>query len=72
MNYINENLEDVIPTEPNAYKFEKFIFDAFENFNNISIMSVKKEEEFAPIKNAVGNDSPETAIELYKRKEWDL
>ena len=72
MNYINENLEDVIPTEPNAYKFEKFIFDAFENFNNISIMSVKKEEEFAPVKNAEGPDSPATAIELYKRKEWDL
>lgn len=63
--YIDENLQEVIPTEPNIYKFEKFIFDAFENFENISILSVNKEDEFAPIKNAEGNDSPETAMRLY-------
>ncbi len=63
--YIDNNLQEVIPTEPNIYKFEKFIFDAFENFDNISILSVNKEEEFAPIKNAEGNDSPETAMKLY-------
>ena len=63
--YINKNLEEVFPNEPNVYKFEKFIFDAFEKFDNITILSVAKNQEFAPIKNAEGNDSPETAVRLY-------
>ena len=50
---------------PNAYKFEAFIFDAFERLDNMSIMRVKREEEFAPVKNAEGVDSPKTATELY-------
>lgn len=63
--YINKNLEEVFPNEPNIFKFEKFIFDAFEKFDNITILSVDKSQEFAPIKNAEGNDSPETAVKLY-------
>lgn len=54
------------PTEPNAYKFESFIFDAFGIADNMSILRVKREEEFAPVKNACGVDSPETARALYK------
>lgn len=56
----------VEPTEPNAYKFEAFIFDAFSIADNMSILRVKREEEFAPVKNATGVDSPETARALYK------
>lgn len=63
--YIDENLNVVIPTEPNTYKFEKFIFDGFEQFENMTLLNVKREREFAPIKNSTGNDSPETAIKLY-------
>lgn len=63
--YIDENGVIVVPQEPNAYKFEAFIFDAFERLNNMSIMRVKREEEFAPVKNAEGVDSPETAKNLY-------
>lgn len=55
----------VVPTEPNAYKFEAFIFDAFEQLSDMAIMRVKREEEFAPVKNAEGVDSPETAKKLY-------
>lgn len=64
-NYMNENGEFVEVTEPNAYKFEAFIFDAFNLFDDISILRGKREEDFAPVKNKEGNDSPETATKLY-------
>lgn len=63
--YVNENGEYVNPEEPNAYKFEAFLFDAFSLIPDMTILRVKREEEFAPVKNATGVDSPETARELY-------
>ena len=65
--YLDENGNLVKPTEPNAYKFEAFLFDAFSMVDDMSILRVKREEEFAPVKNAEGVDSPETARELYKK-----
>ena len=64
--YIDENGNLVTPEKPNAYKFESFIFDAFDMLDDMAILRVKREEEFAPVKNAEGNDSPETARKLYK------
>ena len=66
--YLDENGNLVEPEDKNVYKFESFIFDAFANFDDISILRVKREEEFAPIKNKEGNDSPKTAIDLYNKK----
>lgn len=63
--YIDKNGVIVVPEVPNAYKFEAFIFDAFERLDDMAIMRVKREEEFAPVKNAEGVDSPETAAKLY-------
>ena len=65
-NYLDENGNVVEATEPNSYKFEAFLFDAFSKADNMSILRVKREEEFAPVKNKEGVDSPETARELYK------
>ncbi len=64
--YIDKNGQLVNPEKPNAYKFEAFLFDAFESLDNIAILRVKREEEFAPVKNAEGVDSPETARKLYR------
>ena len=64
--YIDPNGKLVDGTEPNAYKFEMFIFDSYEMFDDVVVLRVKREEEFAPIKNAEGQDSPETARKLYK------
>lgn len=64
--YKNENGEVVKATEPNAYKFETFLFDAFERLDEIGVLRYHREECFAPIKNAEGADSPETARNLYE------
>ena len=39
---------------------------------NPEIMEVEREQEFAPVKNATGVDSPETASELYRKKQERL
>jgi UDP-N-acetylglucosamine/UDP-N-acetylgalactosamine diphosphorylase len=65
-NYINDNGELVIPDKENAYKFEKFVFDAFSYFDRVGLLKGVREHIFAPIKNATGVDSPETASKLYK------
>ena len=65
--YIDKDGNKVIPDGPNAYKFEAFLFDAFGELDDMAILRVKREEEFAPVKNAEGTDSPETARELYRK-----
>ena len=68
--YIDEDGKEVIPQEPNSYKFEAFIFDSFELFDDIAILRGKREDDFAPVKNKEGVDSPKTAKELYE-KYWE-
>lgn len=60
------NISGVIE-EINTYKFEAFIFDIFTMVNDLLIYRVKKDDEFAPIKNKEGDESPKSAVELYKR-----
>ena len=66
--YLDENGQLVVPSEPNAYKSEAFLFDAFEQLDNMAILRVKREEEFAPVKNSdeKGVDCPSTARRLYR------
>ena len=61
--HLDEN-GDVI--EEKIYKFEKFIFDGFVYCKDMSLLRVKREDEFAPIKNKEGEDSPITAKKLYE------
>ena len=68
--YLDEKGKEVIPTEKNCYKFEAFIFDAFTFFDDIAILRGKREDDFAPVKNKEGVDSPKTAKELYE-KFWN-
>jgi UDP-N-acetylglucosamine/UDP-N-acetylgalactosamine diphosphorylase len=44
-----------------VWKFETFVFDAIPFAVKTCCMEVIREEEFAPVKNKDGNDSPETA-----------
>lgn len=54
----------VEPQQPNAVKMERFIFDVLARADRPAILRVERDEEFAPIKNAAGNDSPETSSRL--------
>lgn len=67
--YMDDELTLVNPSEPNTFKFEQFIFDGFEEFENMTLLNVVREEEFAPIKNAKDIDSPETAVKLYIKEK---
>ena len=68
--YIDSTGKEVIPEKENTFKFEAFIFDAFTFFDDIAILRGKREEDFAPVKNKEGVDSPKTAKELYE-KFWN-
>lgn len=51
------------PVEPqaeNALKFERFVFDVLPKAERWTIVEAAREDEFAPLKNADGDDSPTT------------
>lgn len=49
------------PAEPNAYKFEMFVFDALPFAANPVIIETERADDFSPVKNATGVDSAETS-----------
>ena len=53
-----------------VWKFETFVFDAIPLAERSCCMEIAREEEFAPVKNKDGSDSPETAraamVDLYR------
>ena len=66
--FINDEGMKQVPETPNTFKFETFIFDAFSLFNDIELLQVEVEDEFAPIKDFAGPHNPEVAKELYEKK----
>jgi UDP-N-acetylglucosamine/UDP-N-acetylgalactosamine diphosphorylase len=50
------------PQKPNGYKIETFIFDALKDSENSVIMEVQRENEFSPLKNKTGDESPEIVL----------
>ncbi|GAC1465173.1 MAG: UDPGP type 1 family protein [Isosphaeraceae bacterium] len=48
------------PTAPNAVKFERFIFDALSLAKQCRLVETVRAQEFEPLKNATGPDSPAT------------
>lgn len=75
--FLNDEGMKEVPSRPNSFKFEKFIFDSFNLFDNILLLRVKQSEEFAPIKDFTGIYSPETAKKkyyswrrLWKKENW--
>ena len=59
----------VKPAEPNGYKFEKFIFDILPNAKRAAFLAFEQKDEFSPVKNAEGSDSPGTC-RADMRSKW--
>jgi len=59
------------PGQKNGVKFETFVFDALPYAARTANMETLRQEDFSPVKNAEGEDSPQTAqrdlMELYAR-----
>ena len=65
--YMDEEGNAIKPDTPNAYKFETLIVDMVYLMDNCLSFEVDREKEFAPVKNATGVDSVESARELLKK-----
>ena len=64
--YIDEKANLVKPSTPNGYKFEQLVLDMVHEMRDCLPFEVRREYEFAPIKNKEGVDSVESARELCK------
>jgi UDP-N-acetylglucosamine pyrophosphorylase len=51
----------VVPEAPNGYKLERFVFDALPEARRVALLEVRRHEEYSPIKNRSGSESPCTA-----------
>lgn len=67
--FVNDEGMKQVPDMPNSFKFENFIFDSFLFFDDMLLLRVDPNDEFAPIKDFTGIFSPETAMEKYE-KYW--
>ena len=65
--YLDESGQMCKPEEPNAYKFETLILDMVYMMDNCLAFEVERDREFAPVKNATGTDSVDSARELLKK-----
>lgn len=66
--FVNDEGMKQVPESPNTFKFETFIFDAFSLFDDLELLRVEEEDEFAAIKDFNGVHNPELAKELYEKK----
>jgi UDP-N-acetylglucosamine/UDP-N-acetylgalactosamine diphosphorylase len=57
--------------EVEGWKFERFVFDLIPEAERSVGLEIERAVEFAPVKNAEGEDSPGTAVELAHRNYVD-
>jgi UDP-N-acetylglucosamine/UDP-N-acetylgalactosamine diphosphorylase len=58
--HVDEHGVRVAPSTSNAVKLEQFVFDAIPLAERSIVVETDRAEEFSPVKNAEGVDSPET------------
>ena len=59
--HIDENGDLIKNDEPDGYKFETLVLDMVEMMEGCLVYEVDRAKEFAPVKNASGTDSPDSA-----------
>lgn len=62
--HIDENGCEINSEKPDGYKFETLILDMIHMYDSCLPYEVERRKEFAPVKNAEGVDSVDTAREL--------
>ncbi|HVU64329.1 MAG TPA: UTP--glucose-1-phosphate uridylyltransferase [Phycisphaerales bacterium] len=64
--------EPIDPAANNGVKLERFVFDALPLCEKSVVLETERVEEFAPIKNASGADSPESCarIQTMRAARW--
>ncbi len=70
--HMDENGRFVTPEKPNGHKFETLVLDMVHQHDSCLPYEVVRNKEFAPIKNAKGVDSVESARELLKENGIEL
>lgn len=60
------------PREPNAWKFERFIFDILPYASKVAALLYPREVCFAPLKRAEGADSIDTVKIAMKKRDKDV
>lgn len=67
--FVGGDGQTVSPEKPNGVKFEMFVFDALPMAKNPVIIEGFRGDEFSPVKNAEGLDSPETC-KKHQMAQW--
>ena len=69
--YINQQGDLIKPEDKNGIKFETFVFDALVDARRTTCVEVERKQEFSPLKNSEGENSPQTTrhdlIDLYSQ-----
>ncbi len=58
---VNEEGQKVLSPKGACHKFERFVFDALAMADECAFVEVQRQTQFAPVKNAEGEDSPASA-----------
>jgi UDP-N-acetylglucosamine/UDP-N-acetylgalactosamine diphosphorylase len=69
--YLDETGQRVEPEQENALKFERFIFDVLPLAERFTVVETSRREEFEPLKNATGDDSPESVRRALANRAGD-
>ncbi len=67
--FVGDDGQPVKPEKPNGVKFEMFVFDALPMAKNPVIIEGFRGDEFSPVKNAEGVDSPLTC-KNHQKAQW--
>jgi len=67
-----KTLESERPAAPNAWKFERFIFDLLPFADRVETLVYPREECFAPLKNMTGEGSLESVQDALMRRDQQV